>query len=94
MEFFNNYGPILFFTNSGSGGTERLRIDGSGNVGIGTTTPSYRLHIRGDNTSGGGFPILKLENAQTGGHSCGFTLAPTESPAIWVFMTKAQVRIA
>jgi hypothetical protein len=41
----------------------------SGNVGMGTTSPAYRLHIAGDNTTGGGFPLIKLQNTQTGGHS-------------------------
>ncbi len=49
-------GTSLIFQTNANGvvaATEKMRIDGSGNVGIGTTTPSARLHLAAGSTSNG-----------------------------------------
>ena len=45
-----------------TGTTERMRIDSSGNVGIGEDSPSYKLHIKEVATN----PILALQSSTTG----------------------------
>jgi len=47
--------------------TERMRIDSAGNVGIGTTNPTYRLDVQ-QNSAANNFP-LRVYNSDTGATS-------------------------
>lgn len=41
-------GNLYFRTTANGTGSERMRITSSGNIGIGTTTPSYKLDVNGE----------------------------------------------
>ncbi|MBT6439763.1 MAG: hypothetical protein HOK72_08635, partial [Flavobacteriales bacterium] len=81
-------GIMRFYTNPGSGLTERVTILETGNVGIGTATPSAKLHVSG------GDGIMLLENgnnssemqmASLGTGSQKLNTAGTKGYRMWVY---------
>ena len=76
-----NNKPIIFFTTPNatqSNAAERMRIDGSGNMGIGTTSPTQKLDISGNLRLSGAF--MPGNTAGTAGQfliSTGAGTAPT-----------------
>jgi hypothetical protein len=57
-----NAAQLSFSTASGGSLSERMRINSSGNVGIGTTSPQSKLHVVGSSTTS----QIIIENTDTG----------------------------
>jgi hypothetical protein len=59
--------------------TERMRIDSSGRVGIGTTGPVAALHSRTDNAGSGSTPLLIQNRNISSNTAVGISFAPNTS---------------
>ena len=83
-------GRLIFNTASSGSATERMRIDSSGNVGIGTSSPAHGpLHVHSSSTAA----YFHLTNSTTGsGTSDGFSLFSTGNDVVLDQRESANMR--
>jgi hypothetical protein len=84
INYSNSLNDMLFYTNS----AERMRILSGGNVGIGTTNPSHKLHVDGNVFASANVLSVAFH---AGGRSSPYTsISETSSGAMSVFAHNAS----
>ena len=64
LQIANTHDDIILYTGSSGTAAERMRIDSSGNVGIGTDSPNYELSVH--ESTANADARIQLTNADTG----------------------------
>jgi hypothetical protein len=82
-----NHG-IRFLTNGAADANERMRIDNSGNVGIGTAVPGVRLHVYGS-----GELLRMMDSSATGNPYISFYQTGTRRSYIQHVDTSDELRV-